>query len=205
MELKNLNCTDFCNALDSKEPVPGGGGASALAGSLGAALAGMVCALTVGKKKYQAYEPEIKAVWEKASLIKVRLLEAIDKDAAGFEPLAKAYSIPKDDPNRDSIMEDALRTACEPPVEIMRLSAEAIELLDMLAEKGSVLAVSDVGVGASMCKAALTGASLNVYINTKLMKDKEYADKVNQETDALMNKYGPLADSIFDKVLLKLR
>lgn len=205
MELKNLNCTEFCNALDSKEPVPGGGGASALAGSLGAALAGMVCSLTVGKKKYAAYEPEIYAIWEKASSIKTRLLEAIDRDAEGFEPLAKAYGIPKDDPSRDEIMENALRVACEAPLDMMRLAAETIDLLEVLADKGSVLAISDVGVGASMAKAALTGASLNIYINTKAMKDREYAAKVDNETDALMNKYGPLSEEIFNKVLLKLR
>lgn len=205
MEYKDLNCTEFCNALDSKAPVPGGGGASALAGGLGAALAGMVCSLTVGKKKYAAYEPEIYEIWKKASEIKEHLVQAIDKDAESFEPLAKAYGIPKDAPNRDEIMESALRTACEVPLEIMKLAAQTVDLLEALADKGSVLAISDVGVGAAMSKAALTGASLNVYINTKAMKDRKYADEINSQADTLMQKYTHLADEIFNRVLLKLR
>ena len=205
MELKNLNCVEFCDALDSKEPVPGGGGASALAGALGAALAGMVCSLTVGKKKYADVEPRINEIWEKASSVKARLVAAIDKDAECFEPLAKAYGMAKDDPERDRVMESALRTACSAPLEIMRLAAETVGLLDELCEKGSTLAVSDVGVGASMAKAALTGASLNIFINTKLMKDREYAEALNSEAAELMNTYAPMAEKIFDSVLDKLR
>jgi formiminotetrahydrofolate cyclodeaminase len=205
MELKNLNCVEFCDALDSKEPVPGGGGASALAGALGAALAGMVCSLTVGKKKYADVEPRINEIWEKASSVKARLVAAIDKDAECFEPLAKAYGMAKDDPERDRVMESALRTACSAPLEIMRLAAETVGLLEELREKGSTLAVSDVGVGASMAKAALTGASLNIFINTKLMKDREYAEALNSEAAELMNKYAPMAEKIFDSVLDKLR
>lgn len=205
MEFKDLSCIEFCNELDSKESVPGGGGASALAGGLGAALAGMVCSLTVGKKKYAAYEPEIYEIWKKASSIKERLLQAIDRDAASFKPLAEAYGIPKTDPKRDVIMETALHSASTVPLEIMLLAAETIDLLAVLAEKGSILAISDVGVGAAMSRAALTGASLNIYINTKAMKDRASAEKINAEANDLMEKYIPLADEIFNKVLLKLR
>ena len=205
MELRSLKCTEFCGALDSSAPVPGGGGASALAGALGAALAGMVCSLTVGKKKYAAVEDEIREIWAKASGLKSRLLEAIDKDAECFEPLAKAYGLPKDDPARDEVMENALRNACTAPLEIMKLAAETLELLYELKEKGSVLALSDVGVGASMARAAVTGASLNIYINTKLMKDREYAENLNRETGCLLEKYVPMADEIYNGVLERLR
>ena len=205
MKLSEMGCTDFINELDSKAPVPGGGGASALAGALGAALAGMVCALTVGKKKYAEYEPEIRKIWQKASQIKTELANAIDRDAECFEPLANAYGLAKDDPGREAVMEEALKTACQPPLEIMELAAQTLELLTVLAEKGSTLAVSDVGVGASMCRAALTGASLNVYINTKLMKDRAYAGTLDRRAEELTAKYVPIADRIFDSVTEKLR
>ena len=87
----------------------------------------------------------------------------------------------------------------------MKLTAETIELLSEVAEMGSTLAISDVGVGASMCRAALTGASLNIFINTKLMKDREYAENLNNDTEGLMEKYAPMAEEIFDRVLGKLR
>lgn len=205
MKLSQLSCTEFVNVLDSKEPVPGGGGASALAGALGAALAGMVCSLTVGKKKYAEFEPEIRDIWQKASEIKTKLTAAIDRDAECFAPLAAAYSLPKDDPKRDEIMESALKTACQPPLEIMELAAQTVDLLAVLAEKGSTLAISDVGVGAAMCVAAIKGGSLNVYINTKLMKDRDYAEEINRRADELSAKYVPMAERIFEDVSGKLR
>lgn len=205
MKLSQLSCTEFTNALDSREPAPGGGGASALAGALGAALAGMVCSLTVGKKKYADFEPEIRDIWQKASEIKQKLTVAIDRDAECFAPLAAAYSLPKDDPSRDEIMESALKTACQPPLEIMELAAQTVELLAVLVEKGSTLAVSDVGVGAAMCAAAIKGAGLNVYINTKLMKNRDYAQQINSRADELSAKYVPMAERIFDSVSGKLR
>ena len=82
---------------------------------------------------------------------------------------------------------------------------EVIDLIGVFAEKGSVLAVSDAGVAAACCKGALKGASLNVYINTKSMKNREYAEELNKECDGMLAKYGPMADEIFDSVLAKLR
>jgi len=191
---------DFSEALASKAAVPGGGGASALCGALGAALASMVGNLTAGKKKYAQYEGDIQVVLEKAERLREELLGCIDRDAEGFEPLSRAYSIPKDDPSRAEVMEGALRAACEPPMEIMRLAAEVLELHEELLVKGSRIMLSDVGVGALCCRAALMGGSLNVFTNTKLMGDRERAAEFEGEAKALLDKYVPMADRIFDKV-----
>jgi len=133
------------------------------------------------------------------------VLTLIDEDAKVFEPLSKAYGIPKDDPKRSGIMEDALKNACKVPLDIMKVCCEAIELHSELAIKGSVLALSDVGVGAACCKAALNGASLNVFINTKSMMDRDYAEKVNSEADEMIAFYGKMADEAYDAVIKKLR
>jgi formiminotetrahydrofolate cyclodeaminase len=101
-------------------------------------------------------------------------------------------------------MEAALREACGPPLDIMRVCARAIELLEELAEKGSALAVSDAGAGAALCGAALAAASLNVYINAKSMADGEWAEKVTSESNALLAEYRPRADNIFAQVLRRL-
>lgn len=191
---------DFSEALASKAAVPGGGGASALCGALGAALASMVGNLTAGKKKYAQYEGDIQLILEKAERLREELLGCIDRDAEGFEPLSRAYSIPKDDPSRAAVMEGALRAACEPPMEIMRLAAEVLELHTELLVKGSRIMLSDVGVGALCCRAALMGGSLNVFTNTKLMGDRERAAEFEGEVKALLDKYVPTADRIFDEV-----
>ena len=71
--------------------------------------------------------------------------------------------------------------------------------------KGSTLAISDAGVGAAFCKAALKGASLNVYINTKSMADRAYAEELNKKADAMLEKYTKIADETFDSVLSRLK
>ena len=205
MKYIDNTCIGFIDILASKAAVPGGGGASALVGAVGIALGSMVGNLTVGKKKYADVEADILAIMEKAAFLQTELLRLVDEDAVAFEPLSSAYGIPKDDPGRASIMEEALRSACSVPIEIMRACAEAIELQAEFAKKGSVMAVSDAGVGVVCCKAALQGASLNVFINTASMADKDYARAIEAEADALLAKYNAMADGIYDSVVARLR
>ena len=205
MKFIDKQCSEFVEVLSSKAAVPGGGGACALVGAVGTALGAMVGNLTVGKKKYADVEADIIGLLDKAAALQAELLRLVDEDAAVFEPLSKAYGIPKDDPSRDNVMEDALRLACTVPMDIMRLCARAIELHEEFAAKGSVLALSDAGVGAIFCKAALQGASLNVFINTQSMTDKSYAGSINAEADAILGKYSVMADEIFNDVTGRIR
>jgi len=200
MDFAQASCTEFVTVLASNAPVPGGGGASALVGAIGTALGNMVGSLTVGKKKYAAVEAEIIALKAKCDALQTDLLAQIAADAKGFEPLAKAYGIPKDDPNREQILEDATITACQVPVRIMELCGEALDAIAVFAEKGSRLAVSDAGCGAVCVKAALQAASLNVFINTKTLKNRTYAEELNSKCLALLDKYCALADRIFETV-----
>lgn len=200
-----LSLSDFTEKLSSKAAVPGGGGASALVGALGAALASMVGNLTVGKPKYAAVEEDVKALMLRAKAAEKKLLSLIDEDARAFEPLSRAYGIPKDDPAREGIMEKALYDASQPPLEMMRVCAEVTDVLSEMLNKGSVLAVSDVGVGAALAAAAMKGASLNVFINTGLMKNAATAEALNAEADALLDKYVPLADGIAAETARRVR
>jgi formiminotetrahydrofolate cyclodeaminase len=102
-------------------------------------------------------------------------------------------------------MEAALKDCCLVPIEIMRACAKSIELCDEFAKKGSALALSDAGVGVVFCKAAMQGASLNVYINTKYMTDKAAATAFEAESDALLAKYCALADEVYNSVVAALR
>ncbi len=205
MSFLNTSISDFTEVLASKAAVPGGGGASALVGAIGVALGAMVGNLTVGKKKYADVEEDMRADIEKAEAIRLEMLRLIDGDAEAFEPLSKAYGIPKDDPTRAETMEKCLRDACGVPMDIMRTACKAIDLIADFAAKGSALAISDAGVGVVFCKAALQGASLNVFINTKAMADKDYAAAIEKEADELLAKYCAMADEIYAKVTGKLR
>ncbi|MHC1723127.1 MAG: cyclodeaminase/cyclohydrolase family protein [Aminipila sp.] len=208
MDFVKGSCEDFVTVLASKAPIPGGGGASALVGAIGAALGNMVASLTVGKKKYADVEEQMYLLKDKTENLQKELLELVGRDAEVFEPLSKAYGMPKnteeEKAEKDRIMECALKDACSVPLEIMKKCCEAIELHKEFADKGSSLAVSDAGVGVAFCKAALQGASLNVFINTKAMKDQEYAEKINIEAKNLLTKYEKMADEIYSNVLVKL-
>ncbi len=195
----DLSCREFVEALASSAPTPGGGGAAALVGALGTALGSMVGALTVGKKKYAAAEAELRALMAECDALQSSLLGQIQADADCFGPLAAAYRLPKDDPNRAEILEAATKNACSAPLEIMRLCARAIDAAAVFAEKGSRLALSDAGCAAVLCKAALQAASLNVSINTGALRDREAAEAIN----ALAEEYlasCEKADAIFAQV-----
>ena len=202
-------CDEFVEVLSSKAPVPGGGGASALVGAVGAAICNMVGNLTVGKKKYADVEEELRGLMEQVTEIQNRFLQLIDEDAEGFAPLAKAYGLPsgteEEKAKKAEIMEKCLNDACGVPMEIMENCCRAIDLIEIFAAKGSVLAVSDAGVAAACCRAALKGASLNIYINTKSMKDRKRGDELNQKCDEMIAVYGAKAEKLFESVLQKLK
>ena len=200
MDFAQASCTEFVTVLASNAPVPGGGGASALVGAIGTALGNMVGSLTVGKKKYADVEEEIIALKAKCDQLQKDLLDQIALDALGFEPLSKAYGIPKDNPDRDKILEEATIVACKVPVKIMELCCESLEAIKVFAEKGSRLAVSDAGCGAVCVKAALQAASLNVFINTKTLQNRELAEEMNAKCLGMLDKYCAMADEIFDTV-----
>ncbi len=194
------SCRKFVEVLASNAPAPGGGGAAALVGAVGTALGNMVGSLTVGKKKYAEVEAEIVALKEKCDALQTELLDQVEADDKGFVPLAKAYGIPKDDPNRDTILEEATITACGVPMHIMELCCQALEYVKVFAEKGSRLAVSDAGCAAVCCKAGLQAASLNVFINTKSLKNRTVAEEMNAKANGMLTKYCALADEIFATV-----
>ena len=197
MDLLNRTTTEFTELVASPAPAPGGGRASALAAAVGAALADMVGELTVGKKKFAKIEGELRAMMARAQDLRVRLLACVEKDAEAFEPLSRAYGIPKDDPERDAVMEECLRGAAAVPLEIFDLCCEAIALQKEFAEKGSKMVISDAATGAALCAGALCGAAVNVKVNTKLMKDRAYADAVNAHIDGNLETYRALAEETF--------
>ena len=200
---------DFIKVLSSAEPVPGGGGASGYAAAIGMALGSMVANLTTGKKKYAEYQKEIDTILVKADKITLELMEFMDKDAEAFEPLSKAYGLPKNTEEeiaaREQIMAKALKEASEAPLALMEKIMEALEVILRLSEIGSRIAISDAGVGAQMCKAALNGASLNVFINTKLMKDRSLAEEMNARADEMLAKGNAMADEAYEKVVKAIR
>lgn len=197
--------TEFLEQLSSGAPVPGGGGASAAVGAFGAALGLMVANLTVGRKKYAAVEEEILAVRARLEGLRDALAALVDRDAQAFEPLSRAYGLPRNTEEekrqRDEVMEEALETASTVPLEIMETVLQSMDLLGILGEKGSALARSDAGVGILFAQAALEGASLNVFINTKMMKDRDRAEQLSEQARAMIRAGREKKERVYNLVL----
>ena len=204
MDFVDGSCRDFVEVLSSKEPVPGGGGAAALAGAIVIALGNMVGELTVGKKKYADVEDEIRSIMEKCASLREELLSQVQADARGFEPLAAAYGLPKESPERDKVLEEAMLEACKAPMRIMELCAEALDAVSVLAEKGSRLAVSDAGCAAVILSSAMQAAALNVFINTKSLKDRTKADELNEICEEMLADYPSIGMKIYNNVRMGL-
>lgn len=200
---------DFINELASKAPTPGGGGASAYCGALATALASMVGNLTVGKKTYAAVEDEVKEALIQLEEQRNKFVELIDKDAQAFEPLSRAYRLPRatceELVHKNKVMQQALVGATEVPLEIMEICAQVITTSKFLAHNGSRLALSDVGVAVLFAKAALKGASLNVYANASSMVNEAQARSYIQQADCLIEEYGALADELYEYVIKEIR
>ena len=204
MKLIEKDCTVFVEELASSRPVPGGGGAAALCGAIGTALGHMVGALTAGKKTYADAEPRIREMMSRCEILQRELLELVDLDAECFRPLSDAYRLPSETEEEKRVkkekIEQCSKEACMVPLQIMEKCCEAIDLAGEFAEKGSRLAVSDAACGAAILEGALKAASLNIFINTKSLDDRIFADQINEKTKEMLCIYTERAKKIFDQV-----
>ena len=200
---------DYLEILSSKAPIPGGGGASALAGALGDSLGQMVVHLTLGKKKYAQAEQDMLEYESRLEALQREFLILADRDAEVFAPLAECYRLPSSTEEerayKEKVMEKRLIQASYVPLEIMEKAVEMLGILKELSDKGSVMAVSDVGVGVQFARTAILGAIMNVYINTRSMKDRKRAEEMNREAERLTQEGTAFADSIYEKIVKQLR
>ena len=207
--IREQNIGEFLEVLSSKAPVPGGGGASALAGALGTALGLMVGNLTVGKKKYAQVEAEVISMMERLTDMQRDMMRLADEDAKVFAPLADAYRLPagteEEKARKAEVMEEKLLAASLVPLEVMELAVEGLGILKELGIKGSVMAVSDVGVAVQFARTAVTGAVMNVYIHTKSMADRERAGQFKVRAAGAVEKGMMLAAEVYARVLKGLR
>ncbi|MGI6071463.1 MAG: cyclodeaminase/cyclohydrolase family protein [Lachnospiraceae bacterium] len=204
MPTAQKTCEQFINELASPAPAPGGGGAAALCGAIGIALGGMVASLTIGKKKYAPVEEQMVRLKAQCEELQKDFLRLVDKDAEGFAPLADAYRLPQNTPEEIAAKQETLEKcscdACAVPLLIMEKCCDAIDIIARFASDGSRLAISDAGAGAVLCKAAMEAASLNIFINTKGMKDRLEADTFNAKAREMLFIYTAKANSIMDYV-----
>ena len=205
MKLAELKTAEFVDLLASDAPAPGGGSAAALEGALGAALTAMVCGLTVGKKKYAEFQELAEEAQKKATDLKARFVDVMDRDTEAFNVVSAAFGMPKatdeEKAARSAAIQKGLEGCTKTPFEMMELAVETLELTASILGKSNDSAASDLGVSALSLRAAIQGAWLNVLINIGSLKDQALAEDYRAKGEALLAKALPLADQIYDTVV----
>lgn len=206
--VENMSTAAFLDALAAGTPTPGGGGAAALMGAMGAALVSMVANLTIGKKGHEAHEAGMRALLAASENLRWRLTAMVAEDAEAFDSLMLAYKLPKasDDEKarRTAAIQAGLKAATLAPLACARAAAEGVRLAAQSVEHGNVNVISDVGVGVLASVAALRSAALNVHINAPQIQDKVFTDQVLTELETLLAECGPLAESVHTRVKARL-
>jgi methenyltetrahydrofolate cyclohydrolase len=188
--IKDNRIEEFLDALASQAATPGGGGAAAIIGAMGAALVSMVCNLTIGKKKYAEVEADMRDVLVKAEALRQRLTNMIEDDAKAFDAVMGAYGMPKetdaDKEARDRAIQAALKLATDVPLACARAAREVIDLAETASGKGNLNVISDAGVGVLAAYAALRSAALNVWTNARMITDRTFAEAKLKELNELL-------------------
>lgn len=188
-DFMKLNCDEFLERLASKEPVPGGGGAAALGGAIGAALTSMVANLTVGKEKFLSVEGEMIRLAAASKYLRKELLQLVQEDASVFEAFMKCYKMPKatdlEKELRQIKIQEAAKMAAEIPLKIGEKALAVLLLAAEAAELGNPAVITDAAVAALMARAAVRSAVYNVKINLNLISDQDYCSVLVERIAAL--------------------
>jgi formiminotetrahydrofolate cyclodeaminase len=198
----------FLDDLASERPTPGGGGAAAVCGAIGAALVSMVANLTIGKKNYEAVREDLEAVNAKAEVLRAELIRAIDEDVVAFNSVMGAYGLPRatdeEKGKRAASIQAALKDATLAPLRAVKACFDVIRLSAAVAEKGNLNVISDAGVAVLSANAGLRSAALNVFINAKAIKDRDFAEKQIAEVNALLAQAAEITESVYQTVRTKI-
>lgn len=211
MEKKYLDFSleEFAQDLGSKKSMPGGGSVAAYALNLANGLASMVANFTSGKKKYAAYQADIEKILEKCQAFHRESMDMVDRDAEAFLLLAAVYKMPSDTDEemeaKYAQMQVCLTRAASVPLDLLRLSKKVLDLHEDLLEKGSIMLLSDVGVGVAMLRSAALSARINVMINIKDIDDQAYVTRTSEEVEDLVADIVKRSDYIYDEVFRRLR
>lgn len=184
-KMKESSLNDFIIDLSSNSFSPGGGSACALVGAISNSLAIMAANLTKDKKKFQDKKQYLETLIQQSNQLNERLLDAMDKDKTAFEPLAKAYKLSKDDPNKEEKIQQGLLSAYKAPFELLIIMKEVVELIRQYSNNCSKLVLSDVATAAGLVIGTIYGIKINILVNTAAIKDDKLRLSLEQQTNQL--------------------
>lgn len=194
---RDLTVAQFVDQLASGEPVPGGGAAAAIAGSLGAALVAMVANLSQGRPRYADHAALHARAIPAAQALVDRMLALADEDAAAYAGYGAAMKLPRETDDEKAARAAAIREAALgatlSPLRTVEASLEIVGLAEQLAGRSNRNASSDLEVAALLSVAACRSAAANVYINLPSIGDEEQVRELFGRTEAMADAVERLA------------
>jgi len=200
---------NFLDELASNSPTPGGGSVAALAGALGAALISMVGNLTIGKKKYEDVEEDIKKIISSSEKLRYELSQLIEEDVMAFNNFMATYKMPKETEEEKKIraekIQESLIEAAKVPLTVAYKCLDVLSLSKEVAEKGNINVISDAGVAVLMAQAALESAILNVKINLRMIKDEKARTELSSSIKEILLKEKGQKEKVLEIVEEKIK
>lgn len=197
---RDLTVDAFVDRLASSDPVPGGGSASAVAASLGAALVAMVASLSEGRPKYATHADLHARSREVGERLATRFLDLADEDAAAYAEFSAAMKLPRETEAEQAVRRAALSSAARGAAEIPLLTVEAcLELVataESLVGRSNVNASSDLDVAVLLGEAAARGAAANVLINLPSVDDESYSGEMTARVMKLLDSLEEIAATV---------
>lgn len=187
--LYNQNMAAFLDSLASHAPTPGGGSVAACSGAMAAGLISMVCAITLNKEAANGETSEVRLIWEQSEELRHELQHLIEADADVFQRLSAVYKLPRtteaDAASRHAAIQRVTREATDIPLRTARAAARIIPLCTALANRCSRMLASDVGVAATLARATIQSAFLNIEINLSRLEDQNYVRQIGLQMEDL--------------------
>lgn len=195
---------DFCEALASEQPVPGGGAAAAVSAALAASLTAMVVRLSLDRPKYADFGDLHAQALAASDAARSRFLQLADEDATAYAAYRAARSMPRETEaekeSREAATRDAARIATKVPLELVKACQAQVELVDRCAGRTNLYVASDLEVAALLLDSAARAAAANVRVNLPSIGDEGYASAVTAEVDQRLQQVQSTADRARERV-----